>query len=429
MAVLDKDESGALVGLRIIDCDSHLTEPSDLWTSRVVAARRPRVPVQRTVDGRTAWYLGDEVWASIGGNTIGEGHRKHLGTHMVQPFDRIDRAAWSVKERLALLDEAGIWAQILYPNGIGFSSNHVFAIEDERDRLLILRTYNDFLADTQRESAGRLYPQALLPFWDMELTVREMTRMLDQGIRGFTISDKPEMIGLPELPEPFFAPMWDLFNESGAVVNFHIGGGNRREEFEAYRARTSETNMKKPLPPQRPGGPIPAMAPVTWRTFGRQRGFAAMATQMYMSNVRIIVNLCMSDLFDRYPNLKVVSAESGIGWVPFILEAMEFQLDEMVSEADEVNFQRQRPTEYFHEHIRVMFWFEQTAPQKLIEDIGVNNVLVETDIPHPTCLYPNPSDHFERVLCHLDAPIRRRVLQDNAVDLYSIDLPATATGT
>ena len=61
-----------------------------------------------------------------------------------------------------------------------------------------------------------------------------------------------------------------------------------------------------------------------------------MATQMYMSNVRIIVNLCMSDLFDRYPNLKVVSAESGIGWIPFILEAMEFQLDEMVTDPDEV---------------------------------------------------------------------------------------------
>ena len=61
------------------------------------------------------------------------------------------------------------------------------------------------------------------------------------------------------------------------------------------------------------------------------------ATQMYMSNVRIIVNLCMSNLFDRFPKLHIVSAESGIGWVPFILEAMEYQLDQMVTEPDEVN--------------------------------------------------------------------------------------------
>ena len=55
-----------------------------------------------------------------------------------------------------------------------------------------------------------------------------------------------------------------------------------------------------------------------------------------MSNVRIIINLCMSDLFDRYPKLKIVSAESGIGWVPFILEALEYQFDEMVTDPDEI---------------------------------------------------------------------------------------------
>ncbi len=412
------DWTDTLGDLRIVDCDSHLTEPSDLWTSRVPSSMRDRVPVQRTIDGRTSWFLDGQGWASIGGNTIGAGHTKHLGTHMVQPFDAIDRAAWSVPERLALLDEVGIWAQILYPNGIGFSSNHVFAIEDEAQRLLVLQTYNDFLVETQEASGGRLLPQAMLPFWDMDLTVREMTRMLEVGITGFTISDKPEMIGLPELPEPFFTPMWDLFGESGAVANFHIGSGSRREDVEA--ARASSTAPKGDLPPQAPGRPIPTVAPTTWRTFGPQRGFAAMASQMYMSNVRIIVNLCMSDLFDRHPKLKIVSAESGIGWIPFILEAMEFQLDEMVSLPEEVGHQQRRPTEYFRDHLSVMFWFEQNAPQKLIEDVGVGNVLIETDIPHPTCLFPEPRRHFSAVLGELEPETRRRVLQDNAAELYGI---------
>lgn len=412
------DWTDTLEDLRIIDCDSHLTEPSDLWTSRVPASMQDRVPVQRTVEGRTSWFLDGEGWASIGGNTIGTGHKKHLGTHMVQPFDDIDPAAWSVEERLALLDEVGIWGQILYPNGIGFSSNHIFAIEDEAQRLLVLQTYNDFLVETQDAAGGRLLPQAMLPFWDMDLTVREMTRLLDLGITGFTVSDKPEMIGLPELPEPFFEPMWDLFNESGAVANFHIGSGSRREDVEA--ARASSTAPRGELPPQGPGRPIPLVAPTTWRTFGPQRGFAAMASQMYMSNVRIVVNLCMSDLFDRFPRLQVVSAESGIGWIPFILEAMEFQLDEMVSLPEEVGHQQRRPTEYFRDHLYVMFWFEQNAPEKLITDIGVGNVLIETDIPHPTCLYPEPRRHFSKVLGQLEADTRRRVLQDNAAELYGI---------
>lgn len=420
---LQAQSDDVLDGIRIIDCDSHLTEPPDLWSSRVPGQLRDRVPEHRTVDGVSHWFLGGQPWASVGGNTIRRGHEKVLGTHMVQPFEQIDPAAWSVDERLRLLDEAGIWAQILYPNGIGFASNHVFAIEDEADRHLVLRTYNDFLVEVQHSSGGRLFPQAMLPFWDMDLTVREMRRLLDQGIKGFTISDKPELLGLPELPEPFFDPMWDLFNESGAVANFHIGSGSRREDVEAARA-SSTSRQRITTDGQRAEDGAPKVAPVTWSAFGRQRGFAAMASQMYMSNVRIIVNLCMSDLFDRFPRLKVVSAESGIGWIPFILEAMEFQLDEMVSDPAEVGYQQRRPTEYFRDHLYVMFWFEHNAPQKLIEDVGVGNVLVETDIPHPTCLYPNPTHHFARVLGNLDPVIRRRVLQDNAAELYGIPVPA-----
>lgn len=145
-----------------------------------------------------------------------------------------------------------------------------------------------------------------------------------------------------------------------------------------------------------------------------------MASQMYMSNVRIIVNLCMSDLFDRYPKVQVVSAESGIGWIPFILEGMAFQLDEMVSHSEGVAHQQRRPTEYLRDHLYVMFWFEQNAPEKLIADIGVGNVLIEIDIPHPTCLYPEPRRHFSKVLGQLEPATRRRVLQDNAAELYGI---------
>jgi predicted TIM-barrel fold metal-dependent hydrolase len=70
-----------------------------------------------------------------------------------------------------------------------------------------------------------------------------------------------------------------------------------------------------------------------------------------------------------------------------------------------------------------MFWFEEIGV-RMIEDIGVDRVLVETDIPHPTCLYPGTRERFAKVLGPLDYNIRRRVLQDNAAELYRIELPA-----
>ena len=420
MATTGQPITDTLEDIGIVDCDAHFTEPSSLWKDRAPAALKDRVPVQKTVDGITAWYLDDEVWASTGGNTIKSGRQKILGSHVIQPFEDVDHAAWDVKERLGLMDDMGVEAQIIYPNGIGFASNHIFAIEDVPQREAILQMYNDFFIDIQNESKGRLYPQALLPIWDMDFTIKEMHRLLDKGMRGFTLSDKPEMLGLPELPDPYFAPMWDLFNDSGAVANFHIGAGARREELEKMR------NMRnQPLDTSSGAREIPAVVSTYWESFGVQRRLAVHATQMYMSNVRIMVNLCMSNLFDRYPKLKIVSAESGIGWVPFILESLEYQIDEMITDPTERSLQLRRPTDYFRDHLYVMFWYENLGPSKMIEDIGVNNVLVETDVPHPTCLYPGAKEHFNKVMGHLDPHIRQRVLHDNAAELYRMELLAS----
>jgi predicted TIM-barrel fold metal-dependent hydrolase len=417
MAVLETPLAGvdSLAGLRIIDCDAHFTEPSELWTSRAPKALKDRVPVQRRIGEETWWFLDDEPWANLGGNTIGVGRRKVNGTVSVQPFEEIDPCLSTAKGRVTLLDEQGIYAQVTYPNAIGFSSNQIFSIDDESQRLSVLQIYNDFLADVQEESNDRLFPQGILPIWDMDLTIKEMTRLIDRGIRGFTLSDKPEMLGLPELPEAYFDPMWDLFNESGTVPNFHIGSGLKRDEIMSLPSPTTAG--------QEPKREIKSSVPANWQWFGWQRGMAVMGTQMFMSNARIIINLCFSNLFDRYPKLKIVSAESGIGWIPFLLEAMDFQFREIVTHTDELALAKRRPSEYFHDHMFAMFWFETIGAERLLDAIGINNVLVETDVPHPTCFYPGAREHFAEVLSGISPEGRKRIVQDNAAELYRIPLP------
>ncbi|MGD9701549.1 MAG: amidohydrolase family protein [Acidimicrobiia bacterium] len=389
-------------GLTIIDADSHFAEPADLWTKRAPAAYRDRVPQLRTIDGQTSWFLDGEFWTGLGGHTIAKGQTKTLGT-LCLPYDQIDDAAWGVAGRLALMDKQGVYAAVLYPNSIGFASNALFGIEDIEFRNIVSSIYNDSLVDVQRESGGRLLPQAVLPVWDMERTVKEMTRLAEVGIRGFTITDKPQLVGLPDLDHEYFAPMWSLANELGSVINFHIGSG-------------APANMGKQSPV------AAAASDIYWQSFGPQRRLAVLATQFYMSNVRIITNLCMSNMFDRYPNVKIVSAESGIGWVPFVLEAMEYQLDEMVTDPSERGLQQKRPSEYFRSNVFVMSWFERSA-MKVLDDIGVNNVMLMTDIPHPTCLFPNTREYFASVTKDLALDVRRRIVQDNAAEVYSITLP------
>lgn len=409
---------------RIIDCDSHLTEPPDLWTSRVPRHMRHRVPVLRTVEGTSHWFLADEPWATIGGHAIARGRVKQCGVATsIQPFDAIDPSAWRVKDRLALLDDEGIFAQILYPNGIGFASNHIFAVADETDRAMILQIYNDFLVDVQSEAAGRLFPQAMLPCWDIRFTVREMERLLDRGMRGFTLSDKPELLGLPELIDPYFDPMWAIFNESGAVANFHVGAGRSRAETQALYKRigfnTGEADDKRPVSIS--GGDT-TVGPA-WRSLPKQRMVAVGIPQARMSNLRIVANLCLSDLFDRFPNLRIASVESAIGWVPFVLECLEYQFSELITCDEDLSYASRRPTEYFRDHFTVGCSFERAAPAKLVEEIGAENIVVESDIPHPTCLFPGMRDHFHETLNDLASDVQRKILQDNASGRYRITLP------
>jgi len=307
----------------------------------------------------------------------------------------------------------GVWAQILYPNAVGFASNTLFSIDDLEHRSLLQQVYNDFLMDVQEASNGRLFPQAVLPVWDIDLTLKEMTRLRDRGATGFTISDKPHTVGLPDLDSDYFAPMWALGNEMGAVFNFHIASGVAKNDKSLGDVKKSGNPLEQPNPD------------MYWESFGPQRRLAILATQFYMSNARLIINMCMSGFFDRHPDLKIFSAESGIGWIPFILEAMEYQLDEMVTDPVELAVQSRRPTEYFRDHIYVSFWFERSGPAKLIEDIGIDNVMIETDVPHPTCIYPNTRSRIAEVMATVPAHIRRRVLQDNAVQCFGLQLPAS----
>ncbi|MGD9793310.1 MAG: amidohydrolase family protein [Acidimicrobiia bacterium] len=402
VSISPADVDRIMGGLQIIDGDSHFAEPGDLWTSRAPAKYLDRVPRIEQLEDGWAWTLEGQFWTGLGGHTISKGRKKTLGTLCV-PYEEIDDAAWSVDGRLNLMDKQSVYAAVLYPNAIGFASNALFGIEDLEFRNICSRIYNDAMMDFQHASGNRLLPQGILPTWDIDLTVAEMKRLLDQGMTGFTVTDKPQLLGMPDLDHEYFAPMWALANEAGAVINFHIGSG-----LPAGMGKASPVSA--------------AVSDIYWQSFGPQRRLAVLATQFYMSNVRIITNLIMSNMFDRYPNVKVVSAESGIGWVPFMLEACEYQLDEMVTDPAERAVQTRRPTEYFRSNVYVMSWFERSC-MKVLDDVGTDNVMLMTDIPHPTCLYPNTREYFADVTKDLTPDVRRKLVQDNAARVYGVKLP------
>ncbi len=381
----------------LIDVDSHWTEPRDLWTSRAPAALRERVPrVARSRSGRDVWLIdGDKHLASIGASVVDRNGVKKLGITALGRFEELHPAATDPAARVRMLDEQGVTAQVVYPNVGGFGNATMAGLADDALRRTCTEIYNDAAAELQRESDGRLLPQGVLPFWDVAMATRELERIRKLGLTGIAMVDRPEQYGLPRLAEAAWDPFWATCQELELPVNFHIGatGG------EGLRSLSWDPEMAQKSP---------------------ERWLAVLDVALFVESYRVVVNLIFSGLLDRFPKLHFVSVESGIGWIPFVLEACEYQFDQLLrKERDGLTL---RPTEYFQRQIFGTFYFEGRSARPAIERLGPQNVMVESDYPHALCLYPDLRAELEPALEGLAPEDRHAICAGNAAKLYGVAL-------
>jgi len=401
MATLAKDRaSEAVAGIKVVDVDAHYSEPEDLWTRRAPAKFRDRVPQIGMVGGQVSWVID-------GSHPIG------LGASASCMFDKqgkpsdglefttwrvaeVDPAAWSVKDRLALMDEAHVHAQIIYPNVIGFGGQNTAHVDPEL-RLVSTQIYNDAIIELQEESGGRLLPMATLPWWDVREAVKETERAHANGLRGININSDPhnhkDADGnmLPDLSGEYWNPLWEVCESLDMPINFHIGASEKSMDW---------------------------VGTAGWPSLSQNHKSGIAGTMMFIDNGRVMGNIIYSGLLDRFPKLKFVSVESGVGWIPFVLESLDHQFKSLVRQS---NLER-RPSEYFRTNFYACFWFEQRDLSHVIEQVGIDNCMFETDYPHIVCLHPDPMGQIEEGLVGLAPEARKKVMSTNAARVYKIPL-------
>jgi predicted TIM-barrel fold metal-dependent hydrolase len=380
-------------GIKIVDCDTHFTEPPDLFQRDAPASLKDKLPRVVRVDGADRWFIGDRDFGSIGGNVISTNRNKLLGKIAYATYDEIHPGSYLVEPRLREMDETGVWAQICYQNGGLTQAGSLVALGDDDLAMTVIRGFNDACAERMKDSNGRINCMATLPYWDKDLMLAETRRILDLGIKGVVMPDRPERLVAGYLAEdgkvsPFWEEFFDICNATGTPLNFHINSS-----LDATSAVWDNLKFTQKLP-------ITAML----HTLG------VTAT---MSNFMV------SGILDKYENLKIGLIESGIGWVPFVLEMLEHQFDEMRTDVD--HGLKRRPKEYFARNFWVSFWFETFAPHHMLEEIGIDRVMFETDFPHPTSLYPGVQEKLADSLGGYDYETRKRILERNAVELFNLD--------
>lgn len=382
--------------IKVIDVDTHISEPANLWTDRVSKKWGDSIPhVEFDPDRKEdRWVMGGKMFMPTAGAAMA-GWTDPPPDHP-PTLDDADHGSFDSAERLKRMDEYGMWAQVIYPNVAGFGAQNFLNMGEPELMIECVRAYNDFLLEWCSADSKRLLPIMAMPFWDVDLCVEEINRCAKAGHKGILMTNQPYIFGYPRITERHWDPMWHAAQDVGLSINFHIGGGDLTE----IRNVTVDN--------------------------GRQAAYAKATIKLFLDNSNAVLDIVLSGMCHRFPDLNFVSVESGVGWVPFLLEAMDWQWlnSGCREEHPEMDL---LPSEYFKRQVYACFWFEETAAVKAIEAIGAGNLLYETDFPHPTSMSPGPNsvaitpkDFIERNLASLPDADLRKILQTNAAKLYHV---------
>ena len=354
--------------------DSHFLEPPDLFNQilpRALADRMPRAVKDPDGTSETV-YVDGEVFVRPLPKPIKDGEYKGetINTLAVRPPGSGD-----TRLRLQDLDQEGIWGEVVYPS-LGMWANII------KDRELVAegsKALNDWaMQEIQLVAPDRLIATAMLPLLDVQDAVAETYRAKDNGFYA---------VYLPTVPPPsqplynagYWEPLWAAIEETGLVLTIHIGTDGETTVFRG------------------PGG---AVMNYVETTYGGQR-----ATTQLISGGAL----------DRHPGLKVLIAEGGAAWAPFLGDRM--------NEGYRQHGMFVRPTlslppkDYIYRQVYVSFQHDVTAVPALT-GMGYQNVMWGSDYPHLEGTYGHTQKTLHELFDGVDEKVRHRITVGAFLDLF-----------
>ena len=383
-AVAAEPITSLLERVRVHDVDTHVTEPPDLWTSRLPSRWKDMAP-HPTIEpnGAEHWHFGDQ-------------HIIFNQAMRTQCFDQLTQdGSVEPRARLKWMDVNGIYSQVMYPNLLGFYPRAFMGLEPALS-LACVQVYNDFQTEFASADPKRLIPVANLPFWDLDAAVAELERCYAMGHRGVNMGWRFEQLGLPRLRDEYWEPVLRRAEEMGISVSFHVGFNTDAKEIDEH-----QSGRETPI------------------------DHAAGPARFFMGNANCVIELIMGGICHRYPTLKFVSVESGVGWLPFLVESLDWQF--LNNNLDRDYPDLLLPSEYFRRQIYGTFWFERDIAQ--LAELYPDNFMFETDFPHRTSLTPGeafphvsgPRETIVNNLATIPEDLLVKLIHGNAAKVYNLD--------
>ncbi|HJU15599.1 MAG TPA: amidohydrolase family protein [Stellaceae bacterium] len=375
---------------KLISCDDHMDLsqlPADLWETRLPHSLRARAPRVEERDGQAVWVCDGKVWGRWDGKPPETGAARAVKA-LYNAFDRAgihDQSARrpAVPElRLADMDHNRIAAQVI------FGPIFQISTEDPELRVACYRVYNDWLLDFCKAAPDRLIGVPMLPETP-KAAVAELSRLVARGgVRQVNL-----MIAqiTPKLDDPAWEPLWDALEQSGVILSWHITVFG--------------------IPPGSRAAGKPAS------TFENTKGFMANFLEPF-------VDLFAWGILERHPKLRMVMAEAGTGWLPWLVQELDYrhwrlwEAKEFWADKGGIALET-KPSELFKRQIWATFQEDYVA-MSLIPFFGEGHLLWAADYPHPDSVWPNSQAAIERQMQDLSPAMRQKLTHDNAALLYGL---------
>jgi hypothetical protein len=312
------------------------------------------------------------------------------------------------------MDTGGVLASLCYPSFPWFTGLTFAEMKDRDLAIACVRALNDWMIDEWCASApGRFIPGVLLPYWDVLLCVEEIERCATLGAKAIFFSDNPARGGFPSIHDAtrHWDPVFATAETTGMPLCLHIGSSSWK------------------MPQTSPDCPLVlsvALAPIDAEY--------AMADWLFSGNL------------ERFPGLHLCFAEGGIGWVPYLLERCDYTVDRHGGWAARGDVRMDLgagrietlnsggggrtfdilPSQLFKQHMSICF-IEDLHGTASLDEIGIDNVLVEVDFPHPDSNWPNTVPHLRKQLAGRSDDEIYKVFQGNARRIFGFAPAAPPT--
>jgi len=309
-------------------------------------------------------------------------------TENPQRWSDVPAVVYDPKSRLKVMDAAGIDYAVLYPTVAGVGGQSFGHIEDPELELACVQAYNDWLLEEWAGVSQRFIPQCIMPLFPADAAVKEVRRCVENGHKGVVYPSIPmELRNVPHINEAVYDPLWATCQEAGVPICFHAGASNNIQipAYEGYSPATAA---------------------------------ALRAITRPASSVSVLVNLLISKILMRFTDLKVVLAESGLGWGAYLLEYTDFQAtgDQLTQNGYDL-----MPSELFKRQCYLVGWYDQ-ASLRVRRYIGTENILWSSQFPLATSTWPNTKKALAKSFDGVAESDRQKILRENPAKLYKIEL-------